>query len=184
MYILEKMRIELVVEVKWSLLHSGTEEVSQAFGVVDLTQDIALTVQERAGGHGSSTKAELMGFLTAVLVAPWDQDIVVRLDNESVVNQCRRLVRESSDTLPRKRLRNTYAGLWAVLWQVVDDRPGKVEVEWIRSHSNILGNELADQAAKGAAQSNIVHWVEDLTKQEDIGTFAFCHGGPVEIDLL
>jgi len=144
------------------LLHSGTEEVSQVFGVVDLTQDTTLTVQGPTGGYASSAKAELMELLATVFAAPPNQDTVVRLDNESVVNQYRRLVKERSDTLPKKRFRSTYAGLWAAFWQVVDGRPGKVEVEWIKGHSNILGNELADQAAKGAAQSNIaVKWMGD-----------------------
>ncbi|KAG0373176.1 hypothetical protein BGX24_012038, partial [Mortierella sp. AD032] len=166
-----------------SLLHTGTDDVSQAFGVVDLTQDTTLTVQGRTDGYASSAKAELMGLIAAVLAAPPDQDIVVRLDNESVVTQFRGLVKERDGTLPRKRFRNTHAGLWAVLHQVVHTRPGKVEVEWVKGHSNILGNELADQAAKGAAQGTTAPWVVDLTQQDDISTFAYCHGGLVEIDL-
>jgi ribonuclease HI len=166
-----------------SLLNSGTLEVSQAFGVVDLTQDNPLTVQGRTDGHASSAKAELMGLLAAVLSAPPEQDIVVKLDNQSVVEQYSRLVKNRRDTLPRKRFRSTYAGIWAVLWQAVESRPGGVEVVWIKGHSNIHGNELADQAAKVAAQSGSVPWMVDLTQQTDITTFAHCYGGIVEIDL-
>ncbi|KAG9072761.1 hypothetical protein KI688_000539 [Linnemannia hyalina] len=166
-----------------SLLNSGTLEVSQAFGVVDLTQDNPLTVQGRTDGHASSAKAELMGLLAAVLSAPPEQDIVVKLDNQSVVEQYSRLVKNRRDTLPRKRFRSTYAGIWAVLWQAVESRPGRVEVVWIKGHSNIHGNELADQAAKVAAQSGSVPWMVDLTQQTDITTFAHCYGGIVEIDL-
>ncbi|KAG9062687.1 hypothetical protein KI688_004992 [Linnemannia hyalina] len=50
-------------------------------------------------------------------------------------------------------------------------------------HSNIHGNELADQAAKVAAQSGSVPVMVDLTQQTDITTFAHCYGGLVEIDL-
>ncbi|KAG9062981.1 hypothetical protein KI688_004581 [Linnemannia hyalina] len=166
-----------------SLLNSGTPEVSQAFGVVDLTQDNPLTVQGRADGHASSAKAELMGLLATVLSAPPEQDIVVKLDNQSVVEQYSRLVKNRRDTLPRKRFRSTYAGIWAVLWQVVESRPGRVEVMWVKGHSNIHGNELADQAAKVAAQSGSVPVMVDLTQQTDITTFAHCYGGIVEIDL-
>ncbi|KAG9061442.1 hypothetical protein KI688_007433 [Linnemannia hyalina] len=166
-----------------SLLNSGTLEVSQAFGVVDLTQDNPLTVQGRTDGHASSAKAELMGLLAAVLSAPPEQDIVVKLDNQYVVEQYSRLVKNRRDTLPRKRFRSTYAGIWAVLCQVVESRPGGVEVVWIKGHSNIHGNELADQAAKVAAQSGSVPWMVDLTQQTDITTFAHCYGGIVEIDL-
>jgi len=66
---------------------------------------------------------------------------------------------------------------------MVDSRPGRVEVEWIKGHSNIQGNELADEAAKAAARSNMAPWLVDLTQQMDIRTFAHCYGDIVEIDL-
>ena len=115
--------------------------------------------------------------------APPEQDIVVKLDNQSVVEQYSRLVKNRRNTLPRKRFRSTYAGIWAVLWQVVESRPGRVDVVWVKGHSNVHGNELADQAAKVAAQSGSVPLMVDLTQQTDITTFAHCYGGLVEIDL-
>ncbi|KAF9548904.1 hypothetical protein EC957_005256 [Mortierella hygrophila] len=127
--------------------------------------------------HASSAKAELMGLLAAVLSAPPEQDIVVKLDNQSVVEQY------SRDTLQRKRFRITYMGIWAVLWQVVESRPGGVEVMWVKGHNTAHGNELADQAAKMAAQSGSVPLMVDLAQQTDITTFAHCYGGLVEIDL-
>ncbi|KAF9111740.1 hypothetical protein BGX30_007494, partial [Mortierella sp. GBA39] len=70
-----------------SLLHSGTADIAMAFGVVDLTLDTPLTVKGRTTGHASSAKAELMGLLAAVVAAPPEQDILIRLDNQSVVEQ-------------------------------------------------------------------------------------------------
>jgi ribonuclease HI len=124
-----------------------------------------------------------MGLLAAVLSAPPEQDIVIKLDNQSVVEKYHRLVKNRRDALPRKRFRSTYAGIWAVLWQVVETRSGGVEVVWIKGHSNIQGNELADQAAKEAAQSVTVPLTVDLTQQTDIKSFAHCYGELVEIDL-
>jgi ribonuclease HI len=166
-----------------SLLNPGTEEISQGFGVVDLTQENPLRIHGRTSGYSSSAKAELMGLVAAIVSAPPEQDIIVKLDNQSVVDQYQRLVKDRWNVLPRKRFRSTYAGIWAVLYQVVETRPGGVEVVWIKGHSNIQGNELADQAAKEAAQSSAVPWLADLTQQTDIRTFAHCYGGIVEIDL-
>ncbi|KAG9063459.1 hypothetical protein KI688_004343 [Linnemannia hyalina] len=86
------------------LLDSGTPEMSQAFGVVDLTQDNPLTVQGRTDGHASSAKAELMGLLAAVLSAPPEQDIVVKLDNQSVVEQYNRLVKNRRYTFTEEAI--------------------------------------------------------------------------------
>ena len=166
-----------------SLIHSGTEEVAMAFSVVDLQQDIHLPIKGRTDGHASSAKAELMGLIAAVVAAPDGQDIVVRLDNESVVDQYQNMVQDRENTLPRKRFRSNYAGLWAVLSHVVNKRQGRVEVKWIRGHNNDPGNELADRTAKEAVHGDTTPWVVDLTQQEDIRTFAFCHGALVETDL-
>ncbi|KAG0283429.1 hypothetical protein BGZ97_008548, partial [Linnemannia gamsii] len=85
-----------------SLLHSGTEDVAMGFSVVDPQQDIHLPIKGRTDGHASSTKAELMGLIAAVVAAPDEQDIVVRLDNQSVVDQFQHMVQDRENTLPRK----------------------------------------------------------------------------------
>ncbi|KAF9082170.1 hypothetical protein BGX29_004026, partial [Mortierella sp. GBA35] len=155
-----------------SLINSGTKDIAMAFGVVDITHDPPLTVQGRTNGHASSAKAELMGLLAAIQAAPPEQDILILLDNQSVVDQYHSLVRDRLDTLPRKRFRSTYAGLWAVLAQVEATRQGTVAVEWVRGHDNNYWNELADKVAKEAARGDTVPWVVDLTQQSDIRTFA------------
>ncbi|KAH7042401.1 hypothetical protein BKA57DRAFT_518428 [Linnemannia elongata] len=112
-----------------------------------------------------------------------EQDIVVRLDNQAVVDQYQHMVQDRENTLPRKRFRSNYAGLWAVLSGIVDKRQGRVEVKWIRGHNNDPGNELADRTAKEESHGDTTPWVVDLTQQEDIRTFAFCHKALVEMDL-
>ncbi|KAH7047728.1 hypothetical protein BKA57DRAFT_493123 [Linnemannia elongata] len=164
----------------WS---QGYEKVAKGFGVVDLQQDTHFPIKGRTDGHASSTKVELMGLIAAVVAAPDEQDIVVRLDNQAVVDQYQHMVQDRENTLPRKRFRSNYAGLWAVLSGIVDKRQGRVEVKWIRGHNNDPGNELADRTAKEAAQGDTTPWVVDLTQQEDIRTFAFCHEALVETDL-
>jgi len=166
-----------------SLIHSGTEKVAMAFGVVDLQQDIHLPIKGRTDGHASSAKAELMGLIAAVVAAPDGQDIVVRLDNQSVVEQYQHMVQDRENTLPRKRFKKQLCWTVGCFVPYVNKRQGRVEVKWIRGHNNDPGNELADRTAKEAAHGDTIPWVVDLTQQEDIRTFAFCRGALVETDL-
>ncbi|KAF9981670.1 hypothetical protein BGZ79_006083, partial [Entomortierella chlamydospora] len=93
------------------------------------------------------------------------------------------LVHHRSDTLPRKRIRSTYAGLWAVIHRVVQDRTGAVEVAWVRGHGRNIGNNQADTVATMAARRTTEPWQVDLSMQQDILYFAKCHDEYVEIDL-
>ncbi|KAF9944120.1 hypothetical protein BGZ72_002782, partial [Mortierella alpina] len=70
-----------------AMIKSGTAAIAMAFGVADLTQPELVTVQGRTDGYASSAKAELVELLAAIISAPPDQNILVELDNESVVDQ-------------------------------------------------------------------------------------------------
>lgn len=166
-----------------ALIKSGTAGIAMAFGVADLSQPELLTVKGRTDGYASSAKAELMGLLAATLSAPPDQNIMVELDNESVVDQYQHLVKDRRSALPRKRLRSNYAGLWAVLHQVVEDRAGTTEVQWVRGHGDNEGNIMADRVATYAARQTTVPWSVDLGAQQDIQHFARFQSQLVETDL-
>ncbi|KAF9193253.1 hypothetical protein BGZ50_007651, partial [Haplosporangium sp. Z 11] len=73
------------------MINAATVDVAMAFGVVDLSQPEQHTVKGRTDGFASSTKAELMGLLAAILSAPPGQDIIVELDNQAVVQQYQQL---------------------------------------------------------------------------------------------
>ncbi|KAI1320076.1 hypothetical protein EDD11_002047, partial [Mortierella claussenii] len=98
-----------------SLIAAGTDNIAMAFSVVDTSQATGDTLQGRVDGYASSTKAELMGLIAAVIAQPKEQDLLIHLDNSAVVQQFEELVKKRQTALPRKRQRATYAGLWAVL---------------------------------------------------------------------
>ncbi|KAF9403898.1 hypothetical protein BGZ76_007172, partial [Entomortierella beljakovae] len=67
-----------------SMINADSDNIVMAFGVVDNTNSITRSVGGRTGGYASSTKAELMGLLAAIVAAPPEQNILVELDNQAV----------------------------------------------------------------------------------------------------
>lgn len=172
-----------VISTDGSLINSGQNTVAMAFGVVDRSQPEVRTVQGRTNGYASSAKAELMGLFAAVMSAPAEQDIEVQLDNESIVQQYQQLVKRREYTLPRKRQRSNFAGHWAALHKVVQEKPGTVEVKWVRGHATDTGNIMADEVATSAAKAETTPWSVDLGMQQDINKFAYCQNTMSEMDL-
>jgi len=166
-----------------SLINHGSKDCAMAFAVVDLQSEDEVLVSGRVNGHASSTKAELMGVFAAILSVPAGQDLVVRSDNQTVVDNFKDLVMNRDRTLPRRRARATHSQHWAVLANMVADRTGSTAVEWIRGHSGDLGNEKADRAAKVAVLLNTMAWKVELRAQDDIPFSASFQGATMEQDL-
>lgn len=172
-----------VVYSDGSVVRAGTADCAMAFGVVEMHTDTNTSIPGRTDGHASSGKAELMGLLATIVAMPPEQDILVRLDNKGVVTNFQDFVTFRSQTLPRKRLRVTHAGTWALLASLVEQRHGRTEVEWVRGHNGEEGNELADKVATDAVQQDTAPWQVDISDQHDITYVAQCHGQTLEMDL-
>ena len=69
-----------------SMDKADSHDIAMAFGVVDLSQNTPISVSGRTDGYASSTKAELMGLLAAIIAAPPAQDIKIELHNQAVVS--------------------------------------------------------------------------------------------------
>lgn len=116
----------------------GIEACSMAFAVVGKEYS---TIGGKVTGFASSAKAELMG-LTA------DQNIYIRLDNQSVVTQFDKIVTHRMSSNARDRLRHNNYMDWAVLSTICAERACTATVLWVAGHNGDDWNEKADKAAK------------------------------------
>ncbi|KAF9944026.1 hypothetical protein BGZ72_002898, partial [Mortierella alpina] len=133
-----------------SVKDMGKDTVSMAFGVVQKKgnnqyRDI---MGGQTDGHASSTKAELVGLLAAIMLSPRDRDVQVFSDNAAVVQNFRTLVKKRADATQRQKVRTTYAGWWAWVEDEYRKQGSRVTVTWVRGHAGDEGNEAADLLAK------------------------------------
>jgi exonuclease III/ribonuclease HI len=167
-----------------SLINHGKPDCAMAFAVVDpLTDEEAPLLSGKVSGRASSEKAELMGVIVAVHGMPVAQDIIIRLDNQSVVTKFQELVINRHNILPRKRARVSHSHHWAILAAIVSSRTGTTSVEWIKGHTGDPGNEQADRAAKEAVAQDSLAWEIDISAQEELPFTALFINKTVEQDL-
>ncbi|KAF8943949.1 hypothetical protein BGZ46_006378, partial [Entomortierella lignicola] len=135
-----------------SLINMGTDDISMAFGVIAQAEDGSLgtAISGRVAGFASSTKAELVGLLAAILVSPRDKPTRINIDNMAVVTQFKSIIQQRSVCSERQRIRSPYAVWWSSIHNAYIQQGSQVTVEWVRGHQGNRGNEAADKAAKSA----------------------------------
>ncbi|KAF9345942.1 hypothetical protein BGX26_002586, partial [Mortierella sp. AD094] len=153
-----------------SLVNMGTKDISMAFSAVRKNEPTKRrrAVAGRVMGYASSTKAELMGLLAAIQSVAPSQDVHIQLDSKAVVTRFEMLITQRQYTTLRTRLRQHYSTIWAVIAKTVAERTGSTRVSWIKGHSGIYENELADGVAKTAQARDSVPWETNTDFQDDI----------------
>jgi ribonuclease HI len=105
-----------------------------AFGIASLDPTVP-EISGRTQGFSSSTAAELMGLFGAIMAANPSQDIIISLDNLSVVNNFTKLVMNRALLSPREKSRCNHALQWASIARACQDRTGYTQVKWIKGHN-------------------------------------------------
>ncbi|KAF9943451.1 hypothetical protein BGZ70_005953, partial [Mortierella alpina] len=162
-----------------SLMNAGTAECSMSFGVVGEQQQ---AIRAKTTGFASSTKAELMGLIAAILAVVPDQDVIVHLDNKAVVTQYQTLVAYRDRATVKEKLRSNNYLEWGVAHRICNERTGTTAVEWVRGHNDDYWNERADVEAKAAQRDPGTAWTVDTTAQEEVRYTAQLQGVTMECD--
>ncbi|CAO3569184.1 unnamed protein product [Mortierella alpina] len=162
-----------------SLMNAGTTECSMSFGVVGEQQQ---ALRAKTTGFASSTKAELMGLIAAILAVAPDQDVILHLDNKAVVTQYQTLVASRDRATVRDKLRSNNYLEWGVVHRICNERTGTTEVKWVRGHNDDHWNERADAEAKAAQRDLGTPWTVDTTAQEEVRYTAQLQGVTMECD--
>ncbi|KAF8921741.1 hypothetical protein EDD21DRAFT_355602 [Dissophora ornata] len=131
----------------------------------------------------SSTSAELMRLVAAILAIPPDQDVNIKLDNKAVVTQFDKILLRRGQVSVRDKMRCNNYMTWAILARICKERTMKVKVSWIRGHNGREWNEKADIAANGAYQAGDSPWQVDPSAQSNFRYSAEMAGETLECDI-
>ncbi|KAF9125212.1 hypothetical protein BGW39_007557, partial [Mortierella sp. 14UC] len=99
---------------------------------------------------------------------PPEQDVCIRIDNQSVVKQFKDIVVNRQRASVRAKLRCDYAMEWPVVARICSERTGSTTVEWGKGHDGNRWSKRADSEAKSAQAKMGAPWQVDATAQDDI----------------
>src|SRR6266498_1394443 len=99
----------------------------------------------------SSTKAEMLAYLTALLTAPCRSKVKIYTDSQATIDRFYRLP-DFSHLSARKREKHTNYPIWYAMSYIIDHLDLNVMMIKVKAHSDDQLNDLADQLAKKAIQ--------------------------------
>ena len=135
-----KVKNDTKMGIGWVLVENTTNEVIHSFKSSNF-------------GWPSSTKAEILSILTALLVVTSDSKVKIHTDSNNAITQFNKFRNEKSN---RKKQKIANTGMWDNITDIINRF--NIEVEWIKvkAHSNIWGNEEADILAKEGLASDTI----------------------------
>jgi exonuclease III len=127
--------------------------------IYDIQQNHLLDFVSSSDYNVNSIKAETWAILVTVLIVPYDSFIVIYTDSDAVFNNYHQLPKEERLLRCRQIFKLDHCGmLWANILEIMNKKNILMQIEKVKGHSGISGNERIDLLIK-----------EGHEKSEDLG---------------
>jgi ribonuclease HI len=103
----------------------------------------------------SSTKAELIALITAIITAKLGSEIQIVCDSSALIQGFRNNVTNNNMNI-RKTLKENNFILWSITQYIIKKLKLKIKFTKVKAHSGIEYNELADMLAKEGCENEII----------------------------
>jgi ribonuclease HI len=167
-----------------SLVNFGNPDIKLGFGWHLVPSPfITQSIEFYASTHGSpsSTKAEIMALLSALIVCPDSSTVTIYTDSQATIDGYNLNVIPNLFLTDRRRLKQHNFLLWSVVLEIVASLNLSVRLRKVKAHSNDAHNDHADNLAKlGCAAPTLV---VNYTRSSHHYAFVCWDSIPVEANI-
>ena len=136
--------------------HTGNKRLGYALVQIGTTEENSYKIKGRITNWASSTRAELMAILEALLISPERGVANIYTDSAASIQAIKRI----KECKARDWLKKNNTAILKAIRQTIETKDIKVIMHKIKAHSGIRENELADLEAKKGSDEPIATQVQ------------------------
>ncbi|RIA81426.1 hypothetical protein C1645_837043 [Glomus cerebriforme] len=162
-----------------SVFNLGTPQSLSGSRWVETTDpNNLLTFNSRLTQHISSTHAEVMAILTALIICPHSSLINVYTDSSSCIHTFNKILNPLIGTRKLQKIPNHL--IWLGIKYIISFNHLNVILHKVKAHSNILYNDMADNLAKSGTQLPHTLYINFKNLPRQNATLTWLNLGPIE----
>ncbi|GBC09874.1 hypothetical protein RclHR1_09180008 [Rhizophagus clarus] len=141
-------RDRLIFYTDGSLSMDGTNKSIMGAAWVEVSSSVNNTFQCSTAHLPSSTKAEVLAILTAIIAAPTHCHVTIYTDSKNAIDSFNKTGRTNLSQRRIMKLNNF--SLWILIHRLIKTKSLRVNMHKVKAHSGHLHNDTADRLAKDA----------------------------------
>ncbi|GBC07807.1 hypothetical protein RclHR1_00770020 [Rhizophagus clarus] len=164
-----------------SLSLDGTNKSIMGAAWVEVSSSVNDTFQCSTAHLPSSTKAEVLAILTAIIAAPTHCHVTIYTDSKNAIDTFNKTGRTNLSQRRIMKLNNF--SLWILIHRLIQTKSLRVEIFKVKAHSGHSHNDKADRLAKDACSNPPIFLAISHYSQAPIMVPTLANYGPLDKNI-
>ncbi|GES84981.1 ribonuclease H-like domain-containing protein [Rhizophagus clarus] len=174
-------RDRLIFYTDGSLSMDGTNKSIMGAAWVEVSSSGIDTFQCSTAHLPSSTKAEVLAILTAIIASPTHCHVTIHTDSKNAIDSFNKTGRNNLSQRRIMKLNNF--SLWILIHRLIKTKSLRVDMFKVKAHSGQLHNDQADRLAKDACSNLPIFLATSHYSQAPVMVPTLANYGPIDKNI-